>query len=104
MNIEIYKKKKNELNLTYEKLAIKSQVSKRTLVSIFKGNMTNPRLETIQAIEKALNIEEQELTTTTKEEKELLKLYRQLPQHLKRGIIEFIRSTTEQGNGATKWN
>lgn len=57
MNLELWKKKRKELKLKYEDLANLAHVSKRTIEDIFRGYTTSPRIDTVEAIEKALGIE-----------------------------------------------
>ena len=57
INIDLLKKQKRKLKLTFDKIAEKSQISRRTVCGIFSGEIENPRIETIQAIEKVLGIE-----------------------------------------------
>lgn len=56
MNLEQWKKKKKELNLTFDNLAEISNVPRRTIISIFSGNTPAPRVDTVEAIEKALGL------------------------------------------------
>ena len=42
--------------ITYEELSIKSEIPIGTLKSIFSGRTPNPRIDTLQAIEKALGL------------------------------------------------
>ena len=61
MNIELWKKRKKELKMTHDELAEKSGVSRRTIAGIFSGNpdWCSPTLNTIQAIERALGLDEE---------------------------------------------
>lgn len=56
MDLELWKKRKSELHLNYEKLAKISGVSKRTIEDIFRGFTTTPRIDTVEAIERALGL------------------------------------------------
>lgn len=56
LNLETWKTRRKELGWTYEALAEKAQVSLNTIKNIFRGQTTDPRLETVQAIEKALGL------------------------------------------------
>lgn len=60
MNIEKYQKKKKELNLTYDEIAEKSGISKRTIAGFFSNDekYANPSITTLQAIERALGLDE----------------------------------------------
>lgn len=58
MDLELWKKRRKELGLRYEDLAEKSGVSKRSIEDIFRGYTTSPRIDTVEAIERALGINE----------------------------------------------
>lgn len=55
--IEVLKKRRKELKMTFEELSKASGIPLRTLENIFHGVTKNPRIDTLQAIEKALGIE-----------------------------------------------
>ncbi len=99
MNIQLWKKRKKLLNLTYDDLAKISGVSKRTIAGIFGGGYKyeSPTLNTIQAIERALGINSFETTDTLSEqEQEIISMFRKLPDKLKQLVIDqlIIFSTT----------
>lgn len=58
INIELWKKRKKELNWSHDDLARESGVSRRTIAGIFAGDERgqNPTIETVQAIERALGL------------------------------------------------
>ncbi len=56
MNIELWKKRKKELNLTIEDIAKLSNLPKGSVQNIFAGYVPDPRASTVEAIEKALGI------------------------------------------------
>lgn len=58
MDLNLWKSKRKELNLRYEDLAKAAGVSKRTIEDIFRGYTSNPRIDTVEAIERALGITE----------------------------------------------
>lgn len=96
MNIEALKERRKELKITYDELSAKSGVPVRTIYGIFTGTTKNPRIDTVQAIEKALGLdapsddlqwtdEERALGVTdaikvsiTPDEDDILYLYREL--------------------------
>jgi transcriptional regulator with XRE-family HTH domain len=57
MDIELWKQRKKELKLTFEDLSVQTGLSVRTLKSLFTGERSNTTTFTIQAIEKALGLE-----------------------------------------------
>lgn len=56
MDIVKYRKAKEEMGLTFEELSAKSGVKLSTLKEIFRGATPSPRIDTIQKIERALNL------------------------------------------------
>lgn len=58
MDISVWKKAKKEQKMTFDELSQKSGVPKRTLEDVFSGRTQEPRLSTIEAIERALGINE----------------------------------------------
>lgn len=58
INLELWKKRKNELHWTLDDLARESGVSRRTIAGIFANDERgkNPTSYTIQAIERALGL------------------------------------------------
>ena len=59
MEIIELKKFMKEQGITYEMLAKKAGISIGTVKYIFSGRTSNPRIDTMQAIEKALGIKEE---------------------------------------------
>lgn len=57
MDIEYLKKVKTEKKITLDEISAKSGIPKRTVEDIFRGATKNPRIDTMQAIERALGIE-----------------------------------------------
>lgn len=79
MNLELWKKIKKEKKLTNQGISEISGVPKRTIENIFSGNTPTPRTDTVEAIEKALGIkEEQSINTLSSKEKEIVDLLMQL--------------------------
>ncbi len=58
MDLSLWKRLKKEQRLTFDALAEKSNIPKRTLEDIFAGRTTDPRTTTVEAIERALGINE----------------------------------------------
>lgn len=65
INIERLKQAKKQKNMTFEELSQKSKIPLSTIYDIFRGITTAPRIDTMQAIEKALGLS---CTTDLKEE------------------------------------
>ena len=77
MDLSLYQARKKELNLTLDEISARSGVPLNTLKNIFSGRTTNPRIDTIRAIEKALGLETTK-TELSADEAEWLDLYKQL--------------------------
>lgn len=74
--IKAYMKSKK---ITYDELSDKSGLSISTIKKIFSGISQYPRIDTIQAIEKALGISQEETAPTyTEEQRQLFDLIKQL--------------------------
>lgn len=100
MKIETIKSYMKQNHITYEQLAEKSGVSISTIKKLFSGISQYPRIDTVQAIEKALGLdaptwteEERAQGVTdiitrklTPEEDELLSDYREMG--IKKGVTE----------------
>lgn len=56
MNIEQLKNEKKKRKMTLQEISDLSGIPKRTVDDIFSGHTKNPRVDTLQAIEKALGI------------------------------------------------
>jgi len=67
LDIATYKRKKKQLGLTFEELSKLSGVPVQTLHNIFRGHTNTPRIDTVQAIERALGL----APTFTEEERAL---------------------------------
>lgn len=56
--LEQWKARKKELNFKYDDIARLSNIPKGTIQNIFAGYIPNPRIDTVQAIERALGLSE----------------------------------------------
>ena len=86
LDIDIYKKALKEKGLTQIQLSNLSGVTLDTIRSIFTGRVKNPRLDTIQAIEKVLEIGEFNPLTReylTEQEEDLLRSFKNLSRENK---------------------
>lgn len=63
IDLELWEKRKKELKLTFDELSSLSGIPKRTILGVFRKEVITPRIDTVQAIEKALG-----LGNTTSEE------------------------------------
>lgn len=106
-------KSEKEKKLTLSEISKRSGIPKRTVDDIFSGHTKNPRIDTVQAIERALGMSPTEDTTDnqrlqdmsepirqtiTPDEEKILSVYREIgrkkgsdPQKLAQKILEQIR-------------
>ncbi len=87
MKLKTLKEQKKKLKLTFNELSEMTNIPKRTLEEIFAGRTQNPRIDTMEAIEKALGLQSEERaqgigdyvnTPLTANESEFLNLYRDI--------------------------
>lgn len=97
MNIEKYKNYMKQNKITYQSLSDKSSIPLGTIKNIFAGYVPSPRIDTIEAIEKALGLDDdqeaQEFTLTAKEtvtgiEYDLLTAFRKLTDNEKKALLK----------------
>lgn len=98
VDLELYKKRKKELHLTFEQLSDISGVPLQTLHNFFRGHTANPRIDTMQAIERALGLCSQELKTEktasplTDKEERLLAAFNALIPPMQDYILEMTEN------------
>ena len=78
VDIETLKAIKKQKKLKLQDIADMSGIPKRTVDGIFSGKTKNPRIDTMQAIEKALGIVQEDTPTYTEDEIKLFDLIKQL--------------------------
>jgi transcriptional regulator with XRE-family HTH domain len=77
--------------ITYQELSDMSNIPLNTLKNLFRGKTQNPRVDTMEAIEKALGITPQEPPQQyTEEEKQLLDLIMQLNDDEVQELSNFV--------------
>jgi transcriptional regulator with XRE-family HTH domain len=96
MDIEYLKKVKKEKRMTLQQISDLSCIPKRTVDGIFSGKTKNPRIDTMQAIERALGLEEQKtppVQELTEDEQEIFTIISQLTDEEiqeARAILQYI--------------
>ena len=83
MTIQEIKAFMKQKKITYQSLSEESGIALNTLKNIFRGKTANPRIDTMQAIERALGIENEKTPPgreLTDGEKELFELITQLTE------------------------
>ena len=97
MDLQLWKKRKKELNLSFEELAEITQISIRQLYYIFGGKAKNPGVETVDRIERALGIEKTPSDEELSEgERKLIELVSQLTDDEIKQIAQFIQFLVSQ--------
>ena len=83
MDLNLWKQRKKELHLNYDKIAELTGLPKSTVTNIFLGYVTAPRIDTVEAIEKVLGIKS-EIAITIPET--VTKLTEQLKAHVTNAV------------------
>ena len=93
MEIKQIKNIMKSQGITYETLSSLSGIPLNTLKNIFRGKTQNPRIDTMQAIEKALGLDRETVTDISLEERDFIEVFRQLTEDEKKeffNIADFI--------------
>ena len=89
MDIEYLKQVKKEKKMKLQEISDISGIPKRTVDGIFSGKTKNPRIDTMQAIERALGISN-ETGELTEDEKKMLSYLRALTQEETDELEKFV--------------
>lgn len=105
--LEVLKQRKKETGITFDELAEKTGISRRAICSFFSGETENPRIDTLQAIERALGItsftdeeralglSDSHLIALSDEDRELINLFAEAEETLGkpyvRGVKQMVR-------------
>ena len=94
MDIENLKKERKRKKITFKELSELSNIPERTIYDIFLGKTKNPRIDTMQAIEKALGLADNSplanamVETLTDKEKRLLRAFNALLEPMQDIMLE----------------
>lgn len=109
MDIQFIKDELKKRKITYPKLAEMTGLSISTITKIFGGYAKYPRMDTMEAIEKALGlsedvdkISEPKLYDLTEKEKRLLDAFRALIPSLRDYLIETAEKLVEASSNGSK--
>lgn len=104
INLEKWKEQKKKLHLTFDDLAEKTNISRRQLQYLFQGETENPRIDTVQAIERALGLaptftdEERALGLSenhpialSDDDRELINLFAEAEEELGKTYVQAIK-------------
>lgn len=105
--LELWKQQKKRLGLKYDDIAAMSNIPKGTIQNIFAGYIDNPRIDTVQAIEKALGLsaDSPPPTELTEPHKRLLEAFDELIPPMQEYVIEMTEKLVEsqrEGNTTRK--
>lgn len=97
MKIEDIKSFLKQNKITYEKLSELSGISISALKKIFSGQAKYPRVDTVDAIEKALGLDEKpyDWYMLTPQENELITEYRQLVPAMRDYILDSVKKLND---------
>lgn len=80
--LDLWKQRKKDLKLTYEDIAEKTGIAISTIKAIFGGATYAPRIDTVQAIEKVLKLDEDwESGSLTHQEMQAVNMIRNVKEH-----------------------
>ena len=99
MDLEKMKKVRKQKKITYKELSARSGLPERTIYGIFMGETLTPRIDTVEAIERALGIEPDSVTVInelTENEERLLSAFRSLIPPMQDYIIEMVEKLVKQ--------
>ena len=96
LNLELWNTQRKKLKLTLADIAEQSQISISTIKDIFRGATTDPRLETVQAIERTLGLTTDETQKSPQDElsegeKMLLDLFNRVPEDKQELVLQMIQ-------------
>lgn len=87
-NLEVWKKRKKELKITLDDISERTGISISTIKDIFRGATYAPRIDTVQAIEKALGLSDEQNPST--EQPRFLSLFNSLSPLQQDKVIAFM--------------
>lgn len=93
MDIELIKSLMKEKKMTQKNLSDITGVPLQTIKYIFTGRTSFPRIDTVQAIEKALGLDKETIADISVEERDFIEVFRQLTEEEKKeffSIADFI--------------
>ena len=94
MTIQEIKQYLKNNKITYQDLSERSGIALNTLKNIFRGKTENPRIDTMQAIERALGLENEKTPPDdlSEGERQWLKLYNVLTTENKDLLVQMVAS------------
>lgn len=94
INIELWNQRRKELKISLLALSQKTEISISTIKDIFRGATPDPRVETVQRIEKALGLDKEKSPPPelAEGEKAWLKLYYELNEDDQATLIKVVQA------------
>ena len=90
VDLNLWNTVRKSKKITLSKLAEMTEISLSTLKEIFRGATTDPRIETVQRIERALGIDKEQAIEMTEEEKQLATLIAELTDEEVKELSNYI--------------
>ena len=90
VDLNLWNTVRKQKKITLSKLAEMTEISLSTLKEIFRGATTDPRIETVQRIERALGLDKEQAIEMTEEEKQLVSLIAQLTDEETKELSNFV--------------
>lgn len=78
-------------NITIEELSKRSGIPQITVERVLYGKTPHPRIDTLQALERALGVEKEKPPELSDGEKALLELFSRVPADKQALVLEMIR-------------
>ena len=104
LNVERLKKAKKEKNLSYDELAELTGISRRAICSLFSEKTENPRIDIVQAIERALGLaptftdeeralglSDSHLIALSDDDRELINLFAEAEEKLGKAYVRGVK-------------
>jgi transcriptional regulator with XRE-family HTH domain len=99
MDIDYVKKVMKERKITYEELAKMTNLSISAIKKILSGIAKYPRIDTVEAIEKALGLQNEKTPPQLSDgEQKLIELFRLVPQDQQDLVLSMINGAIESLN------
>ena len=92
VNLELWNKTRKQKKITLTDLSQLTGIALSTIKEIFRGATTDPRLETVQRIERALGLEEEKTPSDglSEDERKLIELIKKLSSEEVDEISSFV--------------
>lgn len=104
MDLQALRNAKKAKKMTLMDISVASGIPKRTVDDIFSGHTVNPRIDTLNAIERALGIQTEKSTASKIELNELqsrlLSAFNSLLPAMQESVLGIVENLAAQSGGA----